>query len=44
MATGLPVVASRLPGSTDTIVDEGRTGMLVTPGDAAPSLAQSKRC
>jgi glycosyltransferase involved in cell wall biosynthesis len=35
MATGLPVVASRLPGSTDTIVDEGRTGMLVTPGDAS---------
>jgi glycosyltransferase involved in cell wall biosynthesis len=34
MATGLPVVASRLPGSTDTIVDEGRTGVLVTPGDA----------
>jgi hypothetical protein len=35
MATGLPVVASRLPGSTDTIVDDGRTGVLVTPGDAS---------
>jgi glycosyltransferase involved in cell wall biosynthesis len=34
MATGLPVVASRLRGATDTIVDEGRTGVLVTPGDA----------
>jgi glycosyltransferase involved in cell wall biosynthesis len=34
MATGLPVVASRLPGSTDTIVDQGRSGVLVTPGDA----------
>ena len=33
MATGLPAVASRLPGSTDTIVDDGRTGVLVTPGD-----------
>jgi len=34
MATALPAVASRLPGSTDTIVDDGRTGVLVTPGDA----------
>jgi glycosyltransferase involved in cell wall biosynthesis len=33
MATGLPAVASRLAGSTDTIVDDGRTGVLVTPGD-----------
>jgi glycosyltransferase involved in cell wall biosynthesis len=35
MATGLPAVASRLHGSTDTIVDDGHTGVLVTPGDAA---------
>src|SRR5262245_55316675 len=34
MSTGVPAVASRLPGSTDTIVDDGRTGVLVTPGDA----------
>jgi glycosyltransferase involved in cell wall biosynthesis len=34
MATGLPVVASRLPGSTDAIVDDGRNGLLVTAGDA----------
>lgn len=34
MATGLPAVASRLRGSTDTLVDDGRTGVLVTPGDA----------
>jgi glycosyltransferase involved in cell wall biosynthesis len=40
MATGVPVVASRLPGSTDTIVDDGRTGVLVTAGDAA-ALAQA---
>jgi glycosyltransferase involved in cell wall biosynthesis len=33
MATGLPTIASRLPGSTDTIVDDGRTGVLVAPGD-----------
>lgn len=34
MACGLPCVASRLPGSTDTIVEEGTTGLLVAPGDA----------
>jgi len=34
MATGLPAVASRLPGSTDAIVDDGRNGILVPPGDA----------
>jgi glycosyltransferase involved in cell wall biosynthesis len=33
MACGLPCVASRLPGSTDTIVDDGRSGILVPPGD-----------
>jgi glycosyltransferase involved in cell wall biosynthesis len=40
MASGVPAVASRLAGSTDAIVDEGRTGVLVTPGDAG-ALAQA---
>jgi glycosyltransferase involved in cell wall biosynthesis len=35
MASGLPAVASRLAGSTDRLIDEGRTGLLVTPGDVA---------
>jgi len=34
MSTGLPCVASRLPGSTDTIVEDGVNGRLVPPGDA----------
>ena len=33
MAAGLPAVASRLPGATDAVIDDGRTGVLVTPGD-----------
>ena len=32
MATGRPVIASRIGGITDIVVD-GETGMLVTPGD-----------
>ena len=34
MASGLPVVASRLPGSTDAIVSDRRNGLLVPPADA----------
>ena len=34
MASGLPVVASRIDGVTDEIVDDGMTGHLVPPGDA----------
>lgn len=34
MASGLPVVASRLEGVTDEIVEEGVTGRLVPPRDA----------
>ena len=34
MSTGLPCVASRLPGSTDAIIDDGVNGLLVAPDDA----------
>jgi glycosyltransferase involved in cell wall biosynthesis len=40
MATGLPAIASRLPGATDAIVTDGRDGILVPPGDAA-ALSES---
>jgi glycosyltransferase involved in cell wall biosynthesis len=33
MATGLPVISTRLPGSTDALVVDGVTGRLVPPGD-----------
>ena len=35
MASGLPVVATRIEGVTDAIVDEGVTGILAPPRDAA---------
>jgi glycosyltransferase involved in cell wall biosynthesis len=40
MACALACVASRLPGSTDTIIAHGRNGLLTPPGDAA-SLAEA---
>lgn len=39
MACGLPSVASRLPGSTETIIDDGVNGLLVAPGDHAALAA-----
>jgi glycosyltransferase involved in cell wall biosynthesis len=33
MSSGLPCVASRLPGSTDVLIDHGVNGLLVTPDD-----------
>ena len=37
MACGLPCIASRLAGSTDTIITDGDNGLLVPPGDV-PAL------
>jgi glycosyltransferase involved in cell wall biosynthesis len=42
MACGLPVIAARLPGATDAIVDDGVTGRLVPPDDE-PALAGALR-
>jgi glycosyltransferase involved in cell wall biosynthesis len=33
MSCGLPCVASRLAGATDTLISDGVSGVLVTPGD-----------
>lgn len=43
MACGLPVVASRLPGSTDTMIEPGVNGLLVPPGDVAGFAAGLER-
>jgi glycosyltransferase involved in cell wall biosynthesis len=41
MAAGRPVVASRLPGLAE-VIDDGRTGYLVTPGDKAELARQTR--
>jgi glycosyltransferase involved in cell wall biosynthesis len=33
MATGLPCIATRLPGSTDVIIDDGKSGVLIDVQD-----------
>lgn len=43
MACGKPVVASRLPG-VRTLVQEGRNGYLVEPGNAVDLADKIKRC
>jgi glycosyltransferase involved in cell wall biosynthesis len=43
MACGLPSIASRLPGSTDVVINDGIDGWLVTPGDAAAFAAALDR-
>jgi glycosyltransferase involved in cell wall biosynthesis len=40
MASGLPCIASRLKGVTDTVITDGVNGLLVPPADAA-ALAQA---
>lgn len=42
MSSGLPCVATRLEGSTDSLIDDGVSGLLVAP-DAAPELASAIR-
>lgn len=33
MASGLPCIATRLPGSTDTVINDGVNGLLIPPRD-----------
>jgi glycosyltransferase involved in cell wall biosynthesis len=39
MSCGLPCVASRLPGATDTLIQDGVSGRLVPPGDVGAFAA-----
>jgi glycosyltransferase involved in cell wall biosynthesis len=43
MASGLACIASRIPGVTDDIVDEGKTGLLVEPHDVGALSAALSR-
>ena len=42
MASALPVIATKMPGVTDDIIADCRTGLLVPPGDA-DALAEAVR-
>jgi glycosyltransferase involved in cell wall biosynthesis len=39
MASGLPCIASRLPGTTDVLIESGVDGLLVESGEVAPLAA-----
>jgi glycosyltransferase involved in cell wall biosynthesis len=41
-ASGLPAVASRLPGCTTDVVEDGETGLLVEPGEAQKLAAAAR--
>lgn len=43
MSCGLPCVASHLPGATDTLIDDGVSGVLVPPGDVGAFADAIKR-
>lgn len=43
MSCGTACIASRLAGSTDTIISDGEDGVLVPPGDAAALADAAKR-
>ncbi len=43
MASGLPVVATRIPGVTDAIIEDGVTGLLVPPRDRSALTAALER-
>ena len=42
MAAGLPTIATRLPGATDVLIEDGANGRLVPPDDEA-ALAEAMR-
>jgi glycosyltransferase involved in cell wall biosynthesis len=42
MAAGIPIVSSAI-GGTDELIDDGRSGLLVPPGDAAALAAALRR-
>ena len=42
MACGLPAIATRLPGATDVLIEDGTNGRLVLPDDEA-ALARTLR-
>ena len=43
MSSGLPCIATRLPGSTDVLIDDAVNGLLVKPGDENELSAAMQR-